>query len=105
MQADIVLLSLVRSNAESRLGFMSGRTKYGRNRMNVALSRAREALIIIGDKRTVQRAPGLTEILRDGRDGIGAPCWYTAAYQALPLVATAQAVVPCYSEGFDDDFM
>ncbi len=47
---DIVLYSTVRSNAAGRLGFVRDR-----RRLNVALSRAREALLIIGDVGTLER--------------------------------------------------
>jgi superfamily I DNA and/or RNA helicase len=43
-QADVVVLSLVRSNPHSDLGFLCSS-----ERINVALSRAREVLVIIGD--------------------------------------------------------
>lgn len=43
-EADVVVLSLVRSNRQGDLGFLSSA-----ERVNVALSRAREALVIIGD--------------------------------------------------------
>lgn len=47
---DIVLYSTVRSNREGRLGFLRDR-----RRLNVALSRAREALLIVGDISTLER--------------------------------------------------
>jgi serine/threonine protein kinase/DNA polymerase III delta prime subunit len=47
---DIVLYSTVRSNTAGRLGFLRDR-----RRLNVALSRAREALLIIGDIGTLER--------------------------------------------------
>jgi serine/threonine-protein kinase len=50
---DIVLYSPVRSNKEGRLGFLRDR-----RRLNVALSRARQALIIVGDHLTLERGHG-----------------------------------------------
>lgn len=50
---DIVLYSPVRSNKENRLGFLRDR-----RRLNVALSRARQALIIVGDHVTLERGRG-----------------------------------------------
>lgn len=50
---DIVLYSPVRSNKEGRLGFLRDR-----RRLNVALSRARQALIIVGDQVTLERGRG-----------------------------------------------
>jgi serine/threonine protein kinase len=47
---DIVLYSTVRSNREGYLGFLRDR-----RRLNVALSRAREALLIVGDLATLER--------------------------------------------------
>ena len=54
---DIVLYSTVRSNKERRLGFLKDR-----RRLNVALSRARQLLIIIGDIWTVENG-------RTGKEG------------------------------------
>lgn len=45
-EADVVVFSLVRSNATGDLGFLGG---HNRGRINVAMSRAREALWIVGD--------------------------------------------------------
>jgi hypothetical protein len=53
-EADVVLLSCVRSNAEAGAGFLAGAA--GKQRMCVALSRAREALIVVADPRTVAQA-------------------------------------------------
>lgn len=47
--SDIVLYSTVRSNKDGQLGFLRDR-----RRLNVALSRAREALIIVGDISTLE---------------------------------------------------
>ena len=50
---DIVLYSTVRSNKEGTLGFLRDR-----RRLNVALSRAKEALLIVGDIWTLRTRPG-----------------------------------------------
>jgi AAA domain/Zinc finger C-x8-C-x5-C-x3-H type (and similar) len=47
-EADVVILSLVRSNAKRSMGFATNK-----NRMNVAVSRARERLVVIGDVSTM----------------------------------------------------
>ena len=52
-EADIVILSCVRSNAEGDIGFVSNA-----NRMCVAISRAKERLVIVGDSKTFRRRPG-----------------------------------------------
>lgn len=52
-EADVVLYSATRSNPEGRLGFTRERP-----RLNVALSRGRELLIIVGDHVTARRGRG-----------------------------------------------
>jgi superfamily I DNA and/or RNA helicase len=51
-EKDAVVVSLVRSNEEGELGFLADI-----RRMNVALTRARRKLIVIGDSATVSRHP------------------------------------------------
>lgn len=51
-ERDIVLISLTRSNAEGVIGFLSDI-----RRMNVAMTRARKKLVIIGDSSTLSRSP------------------------------------------------
>ncbi|KAH8702663.1 hypothetical protein GQ44DRAFT_631567, partial [Phaeosphaeriaceae sp. PMI808] len=46
-ESDIVVVSLTRSNARNDIGFMTSL-----ERLNVLLSRARNALILIGDAKT-----------------------------------------------------
>ncbi|RDB20814.1 NFX1-type zinc finger-containing protein 1 [Hypsizygus marmoreus] len=68
-ESDIVIVSLTRSNAQHDIGFM-----YSPERLNVLLSRARNALIMIGNARTFanSRKGGLLwgtlfELLRGGK--------------------------------------
>jgi hypothetical protein len=50
-EADIVILSLVRSNPHGQIGFLNSP-----ERVNVALSRARHSLIILGNASTLQNS-------------------------------------------------
>ncbi len=47
-EADVVILSCVRSNRDAAVGFVKNS-----NRLNVAVSRARERLVVIGDPATI----------------------------------------------------
>jgi superfamily I DNA and/or RNA helicase len=51
-EKEVVIVSLVRSNAEGEVGFLSDT-----RRMNVAMTRARRLLIVIGDSATISRHP------------------------------------------------
>lgn len=51
-ERDIVYISMTRSNAEGEIGFLSDI-----RRMNVAMTRARKKLVIIGDSATLCRSP------------------------------------------------
>ena len=51
-ERDIILISLVRSNDEGQIGFLRDL-----RRMNVAITRARMKLIILGDAPTMTRHP------------------------------------------------
>ena len=51
-ERDIILISLVRSNDEGQIGFLRDL-----RRMNVAITRARMKLIILGDSQTMTRHP------------------------------------------------
>lgn len=51
-QRDIVYIGLTRSNADNRIGFLSEI-----RRMNVAMTRARKRLVVIGDSATLSRLP------------------------------------------------
>lgn len=51
-ECDIIYISLVRSNAEQQIGFLSDL-----RRMNVAITRARKKLVVIGDSATIGSNP------------------------------------------------
>jgi serine/threonine protein kinase/superfamily I DNA/RNA helicase len=58
-EADVVIFSVTRSNATEKAGFLAEFA-----RINVALSRAREALVIVGDDEFVRRVPGAEPLRR-----------------------------------------
>ncbi len=66
-ERDVVIYSVTRSNREGRLGFLRSE-----RRINVALSRAKDALIIVGDDRFCARADAgqsaLARVIRHIRD-------------------------------------
>ena len=51
-ERDIIIISLVRSNDEGQIGFLRDL-----RRMNVAITRARMKVIILGDRPTMTRHP------------------------------------------------
>jgi len=51
-ERDVIVISLVRSNDEGQIGFLRDL-----RRMNVAITRARMKLIILGDKDTMTQHP------------------------------------------------
>lgn len=57
-ERDIILISLVRSNEQGQIGFLSDL-----RRMNVAMTRARMKLIIFGNKETLSRSRFYKELL------------------------------------------
>jgi AAA domain len=58
-EADVVIFSVTRSNEDRRAGFLGEIA-----RINVALSRAREVLIIVGDDEFVRQSNGADSLLR-----------------------------------------
>jgi superfamily I DNA and/or RNA helicase len=52
-EAEVCIYSVVRSNREGRLGFLREKP-----RLNVALSRGRSALVIVGDDKFCREAEG-----------------------------------------------
>ena len=51
-ERDVIFISLTRSNADNRIGFLSEI-----RRMNVAMTRARKKLVVIGDSATLSQSP------------------------------------------------
>jgi superfamily I DNA and/or RNA helicase len=73
-ERDIIYISLVRSNEKGEIGFLSDT-----RRMNVAMTRARKKLVIIGDSATIGNHPFYNEFL-DYVNEIGA---YRSAFELL----------------------
>lgn len=57
-EAEFILLDLVRSNSEGQVGFLSDS-----RRMNVAMTRARRGLIVVGDSATIGGSPFFRDFL------------------------------------------
>ena len=57
-EKEIILLSLVRSNVDAIIGFLKDY-----RRMNVALTRAKEQLFVIGDSTTIGQDPFYSKFL------------------------------------------
>ena len=57
-ERDIVYISMTRSNAEGNIGFLSDI-----RRMNVAMTRARKKLVVIGDSATLSRLGFYTDFI------------------------------------------
>ncbi|KRX77588.1 Regulator of nonsense transcripts 1, partial [Trichinella sp. T6] len=62
-EKDIILLSCVRSNKDNRIGFLNDS-----RRLNVALTRARYGLIIVGNPKVLSRQPMWNSLLRFCRE-------------------------------------
>lgn len=73
-ERDVVYISLVRSNKRNKIGFLSDI-----RRMNVALTRAKKKLVVVGDTSTLGEHPFYQHFL-DYIDGIGA---YRSAFEYL----------------------
>jgi len=73
-ERDVVLISLTRSNAEGTIGFLADI-----RRMNVAMTRARKKLVIIGDSSTLSRLPFYANLISYA-EGIGG---YQSAWEHL----------------------
>ncbi|WP_291912230.1 AAA domain-containing protein [Chitinophaga sp. CB10] len=58
-ERDMVYISMTRSNTENKIGFLSDI-----RRMNVAMTRARKKLVIIGDSATLSQLPFYADFIR-----------------------------------------
>jgi superfamily I DNA and/or RNA helicase len=63
-EKEVVVLSLVRSNAEGEVGFLADV-----RRLNVALTRARRKLLVIGDSATLSALPFYVRLLESFEAG------------------------------------
>ncbi len=57
-ERDVIYISLVRSNDEGQIGFLADE-----RRMNVAMTRARKKLVIVGDTATICRTPFFEKLI------------------------------------------
>jgi ATP-dependent RNA/DNA helicase IGHMBP2 len=73
-ERDVIYISLVRSNEKGEIGFLSDR-----RRMNVAMTRAKKKLVIVGDSATICRNKFYSELF-DYVNEIGA---YRSAFELL----------------------
>jgi len=73
-ERDVILISLVRSNPRGEIGFLSDT-----RRMNVAMTRAKRKLIVIGDSGTLCVHPFYRELL----DYVESSGCYTSIYELL----------------------
>ena len=63
-EKDVVILSMVRSNPEGLVGFLGEM-----RRINVAMTRAKKQLVIIGDSETLSRDPELSGLVNFEKNG------------------------------------
>lgn len=73
-EKEIIYISLVRSNDEQKIGFLKDY-----RRMNVAMTRARKKLVIIGDSATIGNDPFYGQLL----DYIESRGWYRSAWEFM----------------------
>lgn len=77
-EKEVILVDLVRSNERGELGFLQDT-----RRMNVALTRARRLLIVIGDSATIGAHPFYADFLAEVERQAGA--WISAWSDEAPL--------------------
>ena len=70
-ERDIIYISLTRSNAERIIGFLSDI-----RRMNVAMTRAKQKLVVIGDSVTLSRLPFYSDFIAYAeQEGVYKSAW------------------------------
>jgi superfamily I DNA and/or RNA helicase len=75
-ERDIVYISMTRSNAENNIGFLSDI-----RRMNVAMTRARKKLVVIGDSATLSQFPFYADFMSYAQEKNG----YQSAWEFMDL--------------------
>src|ERR1041384_1337919 len=73
-ERDIVYISMTRSNDENIIGFLSDI-----RRMNVAMTRARKKLVIVGDSATLSRLDFYADLITYAQDHDG----YVSAWEFM----------------------
>ncbi|WP_207492618.1 AAA domain-containing protein [Aridibaculum aurantiacum] len=73
-ERDVIYISLARSNSESSIGFLSEI-----RRMNVAMTRARNKLVIIGDSATISQFPFYADFIAYAEEAGG----YVSAWEFM----------------------
>ena len=71
-EKDIVYISLTRSNADNKIGFLSEV-----RRMNVAMTRAKKKLVVIGDSATLSQYAFYADFIRYAENKNG----YSSAWE------------------------
>jgi len=73
-ERDIVYISMTRSNPDSRIGFLSEI-----RRMNVAMTRAKQKLVVVGDSATLSQLPFYAHFIRYATESNG----YASAWEFM----------------------
>lgn len=73
-ERDIIFISMTRSNPDNRIGFLSEI-----RRMNVAMTRARKKLVVIGDSSTLARHPFYADLIKLAEERVA----YKSAWEYL----------------------
>jgi ATP-dependent RNA/DNA helicase IGHMBP2 len=75
-ERDVVYISMTRSNADNTIGFLSDI-----RRMNVAMTRARKKLVVIGDSATLSQFPFYADFINYAQEHDG----YQSAWELMDL--------------------